>query len=74
MIRLICFINLCHNGALDVHILMRTFAFVLLKSSVIGSTGSTRFYNQLYSGLNGYGVAGAWLTEALNTNLYVLYN
>lgn len=33
-------------------------------------TSSTRFYNQLYSGMNGYGLAGAWLTESLNTNIH----
>ncbi|XP_052804470.1 cysteine sulfinic acid decarboxylase-like isoform X2 [Mya arenaria] len=28
------------------------------------------FFNQLYSGLSGYGVAGSWLTDALNTNIH----
>ena len=27
-----------------------------------------RFYNQLYGGYDEAGLAGAWLTEALNTN------
>lgn len=31
-------------------------------------TGHPLFLNQLYSGMDPYGLAGAWLTEALNTN------
>jgi len=33
-------------------------------------TGHPRFFNQLYSGLNQYGLGGALLTEALNTSSY----
>lgn len=33
-------------------------------------TGHPRFFNQLYSGLNVYGLAGSWLTDALNTNIH----
>jgi len=29
------------------------------------------FKNQLYGGTDPYGLAGAWLAEALNTNMYV---
>lgn len=28
------------------------------------------FHNQLYGTINGYGLCGAWLTEALNTNIH----
>lgn len=35
-------------------------------------TGHPLFLNQLYAGVDPYGLAGAWLTEALNTNLSVL--
>jgi len=31
-------------------------------------TTHRHFYNQLYHGVDGYGLAGAWLTDALNTN------
>ncbi len=31
-------------------------------------TTHPHFYNQLYHGVDGYGLAAAWLTEALNTN------
>lgn len=41
---------------------------LVIKYSV--KTGSSRFYNQLYSGLNAYGLTGAWLTDALNTNIH----
>ncbi|KAK3907320.1 Cysteine sulfinic acid decarboxylase [Frankliniella fusca] len=33
-------------------------------------TGSRHFYNQLYGGADPFGVAGAWITEALNTSQY----
>ncbi|KAL8561919.1 hypothetical protein ACOMHN_046709 [Nucella lapillus] len=33
-------------------------------------TGHPRFFNQLYGGLDPYGLAGAWLTDALNTSAY----
>ncbi|KAH3705126.1 hypothetical protein DPMN_080191 [Dreissena polymorpha] len=33
-------------------------------------TGHPRFFNQLYSGLNAYGLAGSWLADSLNTNGY----
>ncbi|XP_076455984.1 cysteine sulfinic acid decarboxylase-like [Babylonia areolata] len=33
-------------------------------------TGHPRFFNQLYGGIDQYGVAGAWLTESLNTSAY----
>ncbi len=31
-------------------------------------TTHPNFYNQLYRGVDGFGLAAAWLTEALNTN------
>lgn len=31
-------------------------------------TFSPHFHNQLYAGIDIYGLAGAWLTEALNTS------
>lgn len=31
-------------------------------------TFSPHFHNQLYAGVDEYGLAGAWLTEALNTS------
>ncbi|XP_033726715.1 cysteine sulfinic acid decarboxylase-like [Pecten maximus] len=40
----------------------------LIKHSV--KTGHPRFYNQLYSGKDPYSMAGAWLTDALSTNLH----
>ncbi|CAH1774812.1 unnamed protein product [Owenia fusiformis] len=33
-------------------------------------TGHPHFFNQLYSGYDPYGLAGAWLTDALNTSQY----
>ncbi|KAH3707258.1 hypothetical protein DPMN_066657 [Dreissena polymorpha] len=33
-------------------------------------TGHPRFFNQLYSGLNAYGLAGSWLADSLNTNIH----
>lgn len=33
------------------------------------NAGNPHFFNQLYSGLNAYGLAGSWLTETLNTNM-----
>ncbi|XP_001600163.2 cysteine sulfinic acid decarboxylase [Nasonia vitripennis] len=33
-------------------------------------TFSPHFHNQLYAGIDSYGLAGAWLTEALNTSQY----
>ncbi|KAG8189618.1 hypothetical protein JTE90_018972 [Oedothorax gibbosus] len=30
--------------------------------------GHPMFVSRLYQGVDGYGMAGAWLTEALNTN------
>ncbi|KAL8594515.1 hypothetical protein ACOMHN_028869 [Nucella lapillus] len=33
-------------------------------------TGHPRFFNQLYSGLEPYSLAGSWLTDSLNTNLH----
>ncbi|XP_052122311.1 cysteine sulfinic acid decarboxylase [Frankliniella occidentalis] len=33
-------------------------------------TGHRHFYNQLYGGADPFGVAGAWVTEALNTSQY----
>ncbi|KAL1461854.1 hypothetical protein WDU94_013721 [Cyamophila willieti] len=33
-------------------------------------TGHRHFLNQLYGGLDPYGLAGAWISEALNTNQY----
>nr|CAD7441941.1 unnamed protein product [Timema bartmani] len=38
----------------------------VIKYSV--KTSHHHFHNQLYSGTDPYGLAGAWLTEALNTN------
>ncbi|XP_046397903.1 cysteine sulfinic acid decarboxylase-like [Ischnura elegans] len=40
----------------------------IIKGSV--KTSHPHFYNQLYGGLDPYGLAGAWITEALNTNQY----
>ncbi|XP_071451165.1 cysteine sulfinic acid decarboxylase-like [Hetaerina americana] len=40
----------------------------VIKSSV--KTCHPHFYNQLYGGLDQYGLAGAWITESLNTNQY----
>lgn len=31
-------------------------------------TSQPFFFNQLYGGLDPYGLAGAWISEALNTN------
>ncbi|KAK2145964.1 hypothetical protein LSH36_644g01104 [Paralvinella palmiformis] len=33
-------------------------------------TGHRRFFNQLYSGLDQYGLAGSWLTDTVNTSQY----
>ncbi|XP_071101521.1 cysteine sulfinic acid decarboxylase-like [Haliotis cracherodii] len=33
-------------------------------------TANPRFYNQLYSGVNPHSLAGAWMTDALNTNIH----
>ncbi|XP_045210018.2 cysteine sulfinic acid decarboxylase-like isoform X2 [Mercenaria mercenaria] len=33
-------------------------------------TSNPRFFNQLYSGINIYGLTGAWLSDALNTNMH----
>ncbi|XP_029171406.1 cysteine sulfinic acid decarboxylase [Nylanderia fulva] len=33
-------------------------------------TSSPHFHNQLYGGLDEYGLAGSWITEALNTSQY----
>ncbi|XP_060578525.1 cysteine sulfinic acid decarboxylase-like isoform X2 [Ruditapes philippinarum] len=33
-------------------------------------TGNPRFFNQLYSGMNVFGLAGSWVTESLNTNIH----
>ncbi|KAK3597058.1 hypothetical protein CHS0354_022061 [Potamilus streckersoni] len=33
-------------------------------------TSHPRFFNQLYSGLDPYSLAGSWVTEALNTNMH----
>ncbi|XP_076437424.1 cysteine sulfinic acid decarboxylase-like [Babylonia areolata] len=33
-------------------------------------TGHPRFFNQLYSGLEVYSLAGSWLTDSLNTNIH----
>ncbi|KAK2179016.1 hypothetical protein NP493_519g05084 [Ridgeia piscesae] len=33
-------------------------------------TGHPHFFNQLFSGLDRYGLAGSWLTEVLNTSQY----
>ncbi|ESO87765.1 hypothetical protein LOTGIDRAFT_127363 [Lottia gigantea] len=40
----------------------------ILKYSV--KTGSLQFYNQLYSGVEPYSLAGSWVTDSLNTNLH----
>lgn len=31
-------------------------------------TGHPHFYNQLFGGVDPYGLAGSWITEALNTS------
>lgn len=31
-------------------------------------TSNPNFHNQLYGGVDAYGLAGAWLTEAFNTS------
>uniref|UniRef100_A0A1L8DZH3 Putative pyridoxal-dependent decarboxylase conserved domain protein n=1 Tax=Nyssomyia neivai TaxID=330878 RepID=A0A1L8DZH3_9DIPT len=41
---------------------------LILKYSV--KTGHRFFCNQLFSGCDPYGIAGAWITEALNTSQY----
>lgn len=33
-------------------------------------TSNPRFFNQLYSGTNVYGLAGSWISDALNTNMH----
>ncbi len=33
-------------------------------------TSNPNFYNQLYGGVDGMGLAGAWLSDALNTNAH----
>ncbi|KAK7468144.1 hypothetical protein BaRGS_00036608 [Batillaria attramentaria] len=33
-------------------------------------TGHPRFFNQLYSGIEPFSLAGSWLSDALNTNLH----
>ncbi|XP_025084057.1 cysteine sulfinic acid decarboxylase-like isoform X1 [Pomacea canaliculata] len=40
----------------------------IVKYSV--KTGHPHFFNQLYGGLDEHGLAGAWMTEALNTSQY----
>lgn len=35
---------------------------------IIVATAHPHFYNQLYAGVNQYGLAGAWLSDALNTS------
>ncbi|KAF7993477.1 hypothetical protein HCN44_010072 [Aphidius gifuensis] len=40
----------------------------IIKYSV--KTGNPRFVNQLFSGLDPYGLAGQWLTDALNPSVY----
>ncbi|XP_055957209.1 cysteine sulfinic acid decarboxylase [Patella vulgata] len=40
----------------------------VIKYSV--KTGSVQFYNQLYSGIEPYSLAGSWITDALNTNIH----
>lgn len=40
----------------------------IIKYSV--RTGHPYFYNQLFGGMDMYGMAGAWLTESLNTSTY----
>ncbi|KAL4229121.1 hypothetical protein ACF0H5_012160 [Mactra antiquata] len=56
-----------HNEPTDHDVLLQ-----LSQSIIDGSvkTGHPRFFNQLYSGLNAYGVAGSWLTDSLNTNIH----
>lgn len=33
-------------------------------------TGNPHFFNQLYSGMTAFGLAGSWVTESLNTNIH----
>ncbi|XP_015110026.1 cysteine sulfinic acid decarboxylase [Diachasma alloeum] len=33
-------------------------------------TSNPHFHNQLYAGVDGYGLAGAWISESLNTSQY----
>ncbi|KAK3083974.1 hypothetical protein FSP39_006153 [Pinctada imbricata] len=40
----------------------------IIKYSV--RTGHPRFFNQLFGGLDEYGMGGAWLTETLNASVY----
>lgn len=32
-------------------------------------TGHPQFHNQLFGGVDPYGLAGSWITDALNTSL-----
>ncbi|KAL7301188.1 hypothetical protein TKK_0006158 [Trichogramma kaykai] len=47
---------------------VKRIASLIVQYSV--RTFSPHFHNQLYAGIDIYGLAGAWLTEALNTSQY----
>jgi len=48
-----------------------TSQFKRWADNVFYLSGHPHFFNQLYSAVSGYGIAGSWLTDALNTNMYV---
>jgi hypothetical protein len=45
---------------------LRAMCEMAVKYSV--KTNNPYFRNQLYGGVDAYGLAGSWLSEALNTN------
>jgi len=47
---------------------LETISELMIKFSV--KTCHPYFYNQLYHGADEYGLAGSWLTDALNTNIH----
>ncbi|XP_065343083.1 cysteine sulfinic acid decarboxylase-like [Cloeon dipterum] len=58
--------SLGQNGCTDEELL--SLVRHTIRRSV--DTGHPHFYNQLYGGTDPYGLAGAWVSEACNTNQY----
>ena len=50
------------------YIAFRSEAQAVVQYSV--KTCHPYFYNQLYHGVDEYGLAGSWLSDALNTNIH----
>ncbi|XP_034940608.1 cysteine sulfinic acid decarboxylase [Chelonus insularis] len=59
-------VNLVDDGATDEEI--KTAIRKIVKFSV--KTSSPHFHNQLYAGVDRYGLAGSFITESLNTSQY----